>query len=72
MLAMINWCPKRSEEVVKSSGTGITASELPCGCWELNLGTTEPAVSLPLCNVFVCLFVFVLFFGVFEIESFSM
>ena len=50
------WCPGRPESY-KSSRTGVPDScELPCGCWELNLGplekqpvllTTEPLLQLP-------------------------
>ena len=44
-------CPKRSEEGVRSLGTGVTdGCELPCGCWESNrssggtmLLTAEPS-----------------------------
>ena len=33
----MHWC-----EGIRSSGTGVTYScELPCGCWELNLGLLE-------------------------------
>jgi hypothetical protein len=35
-------CPQRPEEGVRSLGTGVRDSyELPCGCWELNLGPPE-------------------------------
>jgi hypothetical protein len=45
-----------------TSGTGVKdGCELPCGCWELNLGPLE---EQPLLFVFVFVFVFVfLFFG---------
>lgn len=34
---MHSWCLRKSEEDVRSSGTGITERcDSPCGCWELN------------------------------------
>lgn len=36
------WCPQRSEEGIRSPGTGVPDNcELPCGCWDLNLGSLE-------------------------------
>jgi hypothetical protein len=32
-------CLQRSEEGVSSPRTEIIRTELPCGCWELNLGS---------------------------------
>ena len=72
------WCPGRSEEAVRSPGPGGAGGcELPCCCWELNKGTREeqrqaisPAhylvslgcVCLFCFCLFVCLFVYFLFF----------
>jgi hypothetical protein len=43
----VPWCFIHLCEGVKSSGTGITNSwELPCGCWELNLGPLEEQLML--------------------------
>ena len=49
--------PRRPEERVRSQGTRVTGGcELPCGCWELNLGpleeqpvflTSEPSLQAP-------------------------
>lgn len=64
------WLPGRSEEGVRSSGSGVwDGSEPPHKCWEMNLGplqkqkmllTTEPSIApviLLLCTR-LCLLVF--------------
>ena len=47
-------CLKKPEKNIRSPGTGaIDSCELPCGCWESNLGslevpqTTEPSLQAP-------------------------
>lgn len=36
------WCPRRSEEVIRSLGTGANdCCELPCGYWAPNPGLLE-------------------------------
>ena len=36
------WYPRRPEEGVREPGTGLTGGcDLPCGCWELNMGPLE-------------------------------
>jgi hypothetical protein len=40
-------CLQKLEKGTSSSGTGVTDSyELPCGCWELNLGLLEEQMVL--------------------------
>ena len=35
-------CPGRPEEGIRSPGTGaVDGCELPCGCWELNVGPLQ-------------------------------
>jgi hypothetical protein len=35
------WCPQRPEESIEFPEAGVTFCELPCGCWEPNLGPLE-------------------------------
>jgi hypothetical protein len=40
------WCPWMPEQGVGFPGTGVTVDcEMPCGCWELNLGPGRTAHS---------------------------
>lgn len=44
------YCPGRSEEGIRSLGTGITDGfTLSSGCWELNLGSLEEQTVSQLC-----------------------
>lgn len=40
-ISCANLCPKRPEAGVEYLGTRDTVSQLPCGCWDSNLGPLE-------------------------------
>ena len=40
------WYLQKSEEGIKSPGTGVTDSCKPCGCWEPNVSSARAASAL--------------------------
>ena len=41
------WCPKNSEDAVRSPGAEVTEGcEIPRGCWELNSGLLQEQYAL--------------------------
>lgn len=60
-MSVCAWFPKKLEEDVKFSGSGVLVSyEMPCGCWHLNPGRPVVVFFVLPCTdlVFSCDFPF--------------
>lgn len=42
----VSWCPRKREELIESSGTGVTVMSYHVGYWKFNLAPLEEESAL--------------------------